>query len=79
MLGKEVGSVSQRPLKARADVLAKAAMANGVLRLVPSSEGIAVRPELHIDITGWPDRPEARRMLAIEIAQYAILHLPPEQ
>lgn len=74
-LGEDVRGLRKQSLKARADIRASSVVAKGTLRLLPTSEGITVSPQLHVDIVGWPDSPELQRMIATELAVRAALHL----
>ena len=74
-LGEDVRGVRKQSLKARADIRASSVVVKGTLRLLPTSEGITVSPQLHVDIVGWPDSPELQRMIATELAARAALHL----
>jgi len=75
-VGEKVRGSRAENLKGRADVTAGAVVSVKPLRTVPTPVGEAA-PLLHVDIEGWPDEPEAQRMLATQIAEAArLIRLP---
>jgi hypothetical protein len=71
-LGNHVGDISERSLKARGDLVAKEVF----------EEKLEIRPDtshhpLHANIVGWPAEGGRVRLLAMNLADKARLHLTP--
>ncbi|MFQ5787651.1 MAG: hypothetical protein ACE5H1_06685 [Thermodesulfobacteriota bacterium] len=66
---REVGIKRGKPILGRADIIAFVVMSRD-LQIIPSEP-----PERHANITGWPDERSRQRMVALELATEAQLHL----
>ena len=66
---REVSVKRGKPILGRADIIAGVVISRD-LEINPSES-----PERHANITGWPDEPSKRRLIALELAAEAQLHL----
>jgi hypothetical protein len=66
---KEVSQKRNKPLLGRADVSAVHAYDNK-LKVIPDDT-----PPRHANITGWPDEKSEQKLIALELAKKAQLHL----
>ena len=68
-IGREVSVKRGKPVLGRADIIADVVTSQD-LEIIPSEP-----PERHADITGWPDERSEQRLIALELAEEAHLHL----
>jgi len=68
VIGKQVGDISKRRLKARGDILAKDVF-DQELEVEPSADW----GYLHADITGWPPDKAKTKLIAMKLASKAKL------
>lgn len=66
---REVSAKAGKPILGRADIIAVVVMSKD-LEIIPNEP-----PERHANITGWPDERSKQKMIALELAAEARLHL----
>jgi len=71
-IGREVSVKRGKPVLGRADIVADVVMSQDLE--INSSEP----PERHANIIGWPDERSKQKLIALELAEEAQLHLKSE-
>lgn len=69
---REVAPKREKPVLGRADIIADVVMSQH-LEIIPSES-----PERHANITEWPYERSEQKLIALELAAEAQLHLKPE-